>query len=77
MGGGHATSPFLSSTEGVHISTSAFTSIEYDEVTKTVKFGAGLKWEELYAALEPYGVGVPGGRIPGVGVGGFILGGGQ
>ncbi|TEB19619.1 FAD-binding domain-containing protein [Coprinellus micaceus] len=76
MGGGHATSPFLSSTEGVHISTSAFTSIEYNEVTKTVKFGAGLKWEELYAALEPYGVNVPGGRIPGVGVGGFILGGG-
>ncbi|TEB23037.1 FAD-binding domain-containing protein [Coprinellus micaceus] len=76
MGGGHATSPFLSSTEGVHISTSAFTSIEYNEVTKTVKFGAGLKWEELYAALEQYGVSVPGGRMPGIGVGGFILGGG-
>jgi FAD/FMN-containing dehydrogenase len=76
MGGGHATSPFLSSTEGVHISTSAFTSIEYNGVAKTVRFGAGLKWEELYAALEQYGVSVPGGRMPGIGVGGFILGGG-
>jgi FAD/FMN-containing dehydrogenase len=76
MGGGHALSPYLSSTEGVHISTSAFKSIEYDERTETVTFGAGLKWDELYVALEKHGVNVPGGRIPGVGVGGFILGGG-
>ena len=77
MGGGHAPSLYLSSTEGVHISTSAFKSIEYDEKAETVKFGAGLKWDELYAALEKYGVSVPGGRMPGVGVGGFILGGGE
>ncbi|KAJ3521485.1 hypothetical protein NMY22_g12295 [Coprinellus aureogranulatus] len=76
QGAGHATNPGFSSTEGVHISTRGFQSVEYDETTKLVKFGAGLKWEELYAALEPYGVNVPGGRAPGVGVGGFILGGG-
>ena len=77
MSGGHATSPFLSSTKGVHISTVAFRSIEYNDTTKMVKFGAGLKWDELYAALHPYGVNVPGARVPGVGVAGFILGGGE
>ena len=77
MGGGHALSPYLSSTKGVHISTSAFKSIQYDEKSQMVNVGAGLKWDELYVALEQHGVNVPGGRIPGVGVGGFILGGGR
>ncbi|TEB19617.1 FAD-binding domain-containing protein [Coprinellus micaceus] len=76
MSGGHATTPFLSSTTGVHISTAAFTSIEYDEATKRVTFGAGLKVEDLYAALHPHGVNVPGARVTGIGMGGFILGGG-
>ncbi|TEB23058.1 FAD-binding domain-containing protein [Coprinellus micaceus] len=75
MSGGHATTPFLSSTTGVHISTAAFTSIEYDEATKRVTFGAGLKVEDLYAALHPYGVNVPGARVTGIGMGGFVLGG--
>lgn len=37
--------------------------------------GAGCKWHEIYASLEPYNVTVAGGRMPGVGVG-LILGGG-
>ncbi|KAJ2916389.1 hypothetical protein MD484_g4063, partial [Candolleomyces efflorescens] len=41
-----------------------------------VEFGTGLIWDEVYAALEPYGVTVVGGRNSGVGVGGFTLGGG-
>ena len=77
MGRGHATTQFLSSTTGVHISTTAFASIEYDEATQTVTVGPGSKWEEVHAALHPYGVNVPGARVPGVGVGGFLLGGGE
>jgi FAD/FMN-containing dehydrogenase len=72
MGAGHALSPFLSSTTGIHISTAAFTSIKYNNATKRVTFGAGLNWVELYTALQPHGVGVPGARAPGVGVGGFV-----
>ncbi|TEB23063.1 FAD-binding domain-containing protein [Coprinellus micaceus] len=74
MGAGHALSPFLSSTTGIHISTAAFTSIKYNNATKRVTFGAGLNWVELYTALQPHGVGVPGARAPGVGVGGFLAG---
>ena len=43
----------------------------------TVEVGAGLTWDKVYAALDPTGVNVVGGRIPGVGVGGVTLGGGE
>jgi FAD/FMN-containing dehydrogenase len=42
----------------------------------TVEVGAGLTWDQVYAALEPYGVNVVGGRVPGIGVAGLTLGGG-
>ncbi|TEB23056.1 FAD-binding domain-containing protein [Coprinellus micaceus] len=76
QGAGHATNRGFSSTEGVHISTQGFTSVEYNDTKKTVTFGAGLTWDKVYEALEPHGVNVAGGRAPGVGVGGLILGGG-
>ena len=43
----------------------------------TVELGAGLIWDEVYLALEPFNVTVVGGRVPGIGVSGFTLGGGQ
>ena len=39
--------------------------------------GAGLIWDDVYKALEKEGVNVIGGRVTGVGVAGFILGGGE
>ncbi|QRW12973.1 FAD-binding domain protein [Ceratobasidium sp. AG-Ba] len=42
----------------------------------TVDVGSGLVWDDVYAALQPHGVTVVGGRVTGVGVGGFTLGGG-
>jgi hypothetical protein len=36
-----------------------------------------LLWDDVYNRLIPYGVTVIGGRYPGVGVGGLILGGGE
>ncbi|KAF8968757.1 FAD dependent oxidoreductase [Flammula alnicola] len=75
-GGGHATNPGFSSTPGVHISMSRFSEIKYDAVSKTADIGAGLIWDDVYAALEPLGINVIGGRITGVGVAGFTLGGG-
>ncbi|RXW13917.1 hypothetical protein EST38_g11935 [Candolleomyces aberdarensis] len=44
--------------------------------SQTVEIGTGLKWDDVYAALEPHGVSVAGGRVTDVGVGGFTLGGG-
>ncbi|KAI2619119.1 FAD-binding domain-containing protein [Hypomontagnella submonticulosa] len=38
---------------------------------------AGSRWYEVYESLEPHSVTVAGGRAPTVGVGGFLLGGGN
>ncbi|KAJ2929232.1 hypothetical protein H1R20_g7868, partial [Candolleomyces eurysporus] len=75
-GGGHSTNPGFSSTKGVHISMDAFSDVEYDASAQTAEVGAGLVWDDVYAALEPFAVNVVGGRVSGVGVAGFTLGGG-
>ena len=36
----------------------------------------GLVWDDVYASLEKYNVSVVGGRVSGIGVAGFALGGG-
>lgn len=75
-GGGHASNPGFSSTTGVQITMSRFSGVTYHSDSQTVDIGSGLIWDDVYAALEPYGVNVVGGRVTGVGVAGFILGGG-
>ncbi|KAI0058465.1 FAD-binding domain-containing protein [Artomyces pyxidatus] len=75
-GGGHTTNPGFSSTSGVQVSMARFSEITVDKASQTVDVGAGVTWDEVYIALEPVGVNVVGGRIPGVGVAGVTLGGG-
>lgn len=53
-----------------------FNQVVYNASTQTATIGAGLIWDDVYAALEPHGVNVVGGRVSGVGVAGFTLGGG-
>ncbi|CAE6344847.1 unnamed protein product [Rhizoctonia solani] len=81
--GGHATNPGFSSTPGVQIALFKFSQVTYhpapaaaDGSVGTVEIGAGLVWDTVYARLEPLGVNVVGGRVTGVGVAGFTLGGG-
>jgi FAD/FMN-containing dehydrogenase len=76
-GGGHATNPGFSSTRGIQISMSRFNETKVNSKFGTVEIGAGLTWDQVYATLEPTGVNVVGGRIPGVGVAGLTLGGGE
>lgn len=54
-----------------------FADVTYDDAAQTATIGAGLIWDDVYAALEPYGVNVAGGRVSGIGVAGFTLGGGR
>ncbi|KAI9449094.1 FAD dependent oxidoreductase [Lactarius psammicola] len=75
-GGGHTANPGFSSTRGVQISLARFDKITVNSITGTVEFGPGLTWDQVYAALDPTGVNVIGGRVPGVGVAGVTLGGG-
>lgn len=53
-----------------------FSEVNYDSATQTADIGSGLIWDDVYASLEPLGVNVVGGRVTGVGVAGFSLGGG-
>ncbi|KAK2462600.1 hypothetical protein APHAL10511_005333 [Amanita phalloides] len=68
--------PGSSSTPGVEIAMARFNHVKYDPTTETVEFGSGLVFDEIYASLEPYNVSVAGARVSGIGVGGFLLGGG-
>jgi FAD/FMN-containing dehydrogenase len=54
-----------------------FNEIVIHEDEGTVDIGAGLTWTSVYSYLVPKGLNVVGGRLNGVGVGGFILGGGR
>ncbi|KAK6354808.1 hypothetical protein TWF696_003941 [Orbilia brochopaga] len=75
--GGHNPIPGWSNTNGgVLLSASAINDVAVDPARRTVKFGAGCKWKDIYAKLDPLGLGVMGARDNTVGVGGFLLGGG-
>ena len=44
----------------------AFPQVTYDETSETAKIVLGLIWSDFYAALEPQGVTVVGGRVTSV-----------
>ncbi|CAD6893252.1 unnamed protein product [Tilletia caries] len=75
-GGGHSTAPGFSGSKGVTVAMFQFNEVTYNKATGIVKYGSGLVWDQVYKALEQYDVKVPGGRVTGVGVAGFTLGGG-
>ncbi|PBK85330.1 FAD-binding domain-containing protein [Armillaria gallica] len=75
-GGGHATNQGFSSTTGVQIAMTRFIEVTYDSATQTAVIGAGNIWDDVYEVLNAQSVNVLGGRVTGVGVAGFTLGGG-
>ncbi|CAF2153264.1 unnamed protein product [Rotaria magnacalcarata] len=75
-GGGHTLNPGFSSTTGIHIAMRRFDKVIYHANNQTVDVDSGLIWDDVYKALDPYNVSVVGGRVSGVGVAGFTLGGG-
>ncbi|KAI0042341.1 FAD-binding domain-containing protein [Auriscalpium vulgare] len=75
-GGGHTSNVGFSSTTGVQIAMTRFNQVTYSASTTTVDVGAGCRWDDVYAVVNPLGRNVAGARAPGVGVAGFTLGGG-
>lgn len=61
--------------DGVTIDLRALNEITLSKNRTLVTVGPGQRWENVYKALEPLGLGVSGGRVDKVGVGGLILGG--
>lgn len=53
--------------------TDIFHEVTYDANAGTATIGAGLIWDDVYNALEPYAVNIVGGRVTGVGVAGELI----
>ncbi|KAG0128355.1 hypothetical protein HOY82DRAFT_586490 [Tuber indicum] len=75
--GGHTPNPGYSNTDGgVLIELSKLRTISLSTDGTVASIGPGLRWVEVYDYLAQRNTTVLGGRIPQVGVGGLILGGG-
>ncbi|KAI0470908.1 putative FAD-binding oxidoreductase [Xylariaceae sp. FL0804] len=75
--GGHSPVPGGANIDdGVLVDMSSFDAVEYDAAASVAVVGSGLRWADVYSALDPYNVTVVGGRIVDVGVGGLTLGSG-
>lgn len=74
--GGHGMPGFSNIDRGVTIDLSMMNGTAYDTATNIASIQPGGRWKDVYADLEVHGVTVTGGRDGGVGVGGFLLGGG-
>lgn len=64
-----------STDEGFVIDLRGFNQIDVSLADQTVKLGPGSTWKDVYAEISRCNLTTPGGRIGGVGVGGFLLGG--
>ena len=74
--GGHSSNPGFSSTPGIQIAMSRMNQVILSEDKSIVAVGAGCLWDDVYDMLNGTDRIVVGGRVPGIGVGGFILQGG-
>ncbi|MEV6328594.1 FAD-binding oxidoreductase [Streptomyces sp. NPDC051909] len=61
---------------GVLVDTRAMDRVEVDPVARTARIGAGARWGQVVEAAAPHGLAPLNGSSPGVGVVGYLLGGG-
>ncbi|KAH8586209.1 hypothetical protein B0O99DRAFT_656947 [Bisporella sp. PMI_857] len=74
--GGHSTvSGAANDDYGVTIDLRALNTVKVRD-KNVVSVGAGSIWSDIYSQLEPLNLTVNGGRVAGIGVGGFLTGGG-
>jgi hypothetical protein len=76
LSGGHCTAGF-SAADGMLIDVSNLNSVVVDAANQTATIGTGCNFGTLFAALDPYGLHVPGGECSEVCIGGYMQGGGQ
>ncbi|KAK8257352.1 FAD binding domain protein [Phyllosticta capitalensis] len=75
--GGHSAFAGSSNIQGgITLDLRALNQVKLSDDKSIVSVGAGLKWVDVYNALEPHGLAVIGGRVSAIGVGGLTLGGG-
>ncbi|CAG8910187.1 unnamed protein product [Penicillium egyptiacum] len=76
-GGHNPNNGFASVQDGLLISTKNLDQVDYNPEDHTAVIGPGLSWEEAQQGLAGTGRTIVGGRMGGVGVGGYMLGGGM
>ncbi|KAH7117579.1 putative 6-hydroxy-D-nicotine oxidase [Dendryphion nanum] len=75
--GGHSPNPGWNSVRhGLLIDFAKLNAMKISDDRRTVSVGPGATWGDVYQYLDPYDVTAIGGRVPQVGVGGLMLGGG-
>ncbi len=74
VGLGHAAIPAV--TNGILLSTSRITDVTLDVGARTARVGAGATWHDVMEVATPIGLAPLCGSSPGVGVVGYLLGGG-
>ncbi|PGH04739.1 hypothetical protein AJ79_07018 [Helicocarpus griseus UAMH5409] len=75
--GGHSPVPGASNVKsGIAIDLRTMNDITLSHDKQTAYIGAGATWGDVYSHLDELGLMVVGGRVPSIGVGGLILGGG-
>jgi hypothetical protein len=62
---------------GATIDLGLFTNVTYNPATQLASIQPGPNWGQVYTALAAEGICVTGGRDAGVGIGGFLTGGGN
>ena len=76
--GGHSAAGYCLNTGGVVLDLRLLNALSFDRTSGVLKMGMGTRWNQAYDYMQGGQTGyVPvGGGCPGVGVGGFLLGGG-
>jgi hypothetical protein len=59
-GGGHATNPGFSSTQGIQIALLPFSDITFHSDAQRTTVGTGVIWDHVYSMLEEYGMDIVG-----------------
>ncbi len=75
-GGGHNVAGTALAEDGLTIDMRRMKRIDYDPTRNRARVEAGARWGEVDAALEPFGMAIPGGIVSTTGVAGLTLGGG-
>ncbi|KAL8790213.1 MAG: hypothetical protein Q9213_000744 [Squamulea squamosa] len=76
-GGGHTLFSGAANIDGgITVDLREIKSLVLSQDRKVASIGGGAVWSNIYPQLVPYNLTVMGGRVPGVGVGGFLTGGG-
>lgn len=75
-GGGHTFCAGAANIDpGITVDMRLMNHVELSKDKKIVRVGGGAIWDTVYEHLVPHNLTAMGGRIPGIGVGGFATGG--